>query len=359
MKGLVVLGLLLLQGTSAARPGAVAGLLHTREGAPAAAIRVSALPAPPPNIRPSDGQNYYGATTPLSTTVTDAQGRFRINDVLPGDYIVREVQRPGFTQTEPANGAGFPVTVIGNQITFGVVFGNRSAVDWGDAPASYGTLSANNGARHGVLANFFLGDATDTTTAHLDDETNGIPSPDADGDDLSNTDDEDGVLFLTPIVPGEQATIRVDVSSGPFGSGFLQGWIDFSNDTILPDGRGAAFDLQPLNMTGSTTTVVAGSSLSGLHHLAANGSNGSANRTDWTFRVYLSTNSDISASDTLISTQVFSWNFGPVSSVTLNMLPVTIPGGTAAGRPPHVMFNGHQDGMRGMAGGNCAYTAQS
>jgi len=33
--------------------------------------------------------------------------------------------------------------------------------------------------------------------------------------------------------------------------------------------------------------------------------------------------------------------------------------GTDAGRPPHVRFRGHQDGMRGMAGGNCAYIAQS
>ena len=35
------------------------------------------------------------------------------------------------------------------------------------------------------------------------------------------------------------------------------------------------------------------------------------------------------------------------------------PGGTAAGRPPQVMLNGHQDGIRGMNGGNCAYIAQS
>ena len=33
--------------------------------------------------------------------------------------------------------------------------------------------------------------------------------------------------------------------------------------------------------------------------------------------------------------------------------------GTDAGRPCQVMFSGHQDGMRGMAGGNCAYIAQS
>lgn len=35
------------------------------------------------------------------------------------------------------------------------------------------------------------------------------------------------------------------------------------------------------------------------------------------------------------------------------------PGGTEAGSPPHVMFNVHHDGIRGMAGANCAYIAQS
>ena len=33
--------------------------------------------------------------------------------------------------------------------------------------------------------------------------------------------------------------------------------------------------------------------------------------------------------------------------------------GTDDGNPPHVTFNGHQDGIRGRAGGNCAYIAQS
>lgn len=162
--------------------------------------------------------------------ITDSQGRFRIQNVLPGTYFVREVQRPGFVQTEPPNGAGVLVTVIGNQVNFGVTFGNRAAIDWGDAPASYGTLKANNGPSHGLLPGFFLGDASDTTVPHIDDEANGIPSADADGDDLNNFDDEDGVSFLTPLVPGQNATIRVDVSSGSYGSGILQGWIDFNND---------------------------------------------------------------------------------------------------------------------------------
>jgi hypothetical protein len=80
--------LLLLQGATAARPGVVTGQLQTREGTPAAAIRISALPAPPPNIRPSDGQNYYSTTAPASTTLTDAQGRYRLTNLAPGRYFI-------------------------------------------------------------------------------------------------------------------------------------------------------------------------------------------------------------------------------------------------------------------------------
>ena len=84
----VVLALLLLLQATAARPGVVTGQLQTREGMPAAAIRISALPAPPPNIRPSDGQNYYAATAPASTALTDAQGRYRLANLAPGRYFV-------------------------------------------------------------------------------------------------------------------------------------------------------------------------------------------------------------------------------------------------------------------------------
>ena len=83
-----LLALLLLLQATAARPGVVAGRLQTKEGAPAAAIRISALPAPPVNIRPSDGQNYFATIAPASTALTDAQGRYRLANLAPGRYFV-------------------------------------------------------------------------------------------------------------------------------------------------------------------------------------------------------------------------------------------------------------------------------
>lgn len=88
MIGVASVFLVLLQAAAPARPGVVTGQLQTPQGAPAAAIRISALPAPPPNILPSDGQNYYATTAPAGTTLSDAQGRYRLTNLAPGRYFI-------------------------------------------------------------------------------------------------------------------------------------------------------------------------------------------------------------------------------------------------------------------------------
>jgi len=91
--------------------------------------------------------------------------------------------------------------------------------DFGDAPdPSYPTLMASNGARHMPSA-FFMG-------ASMDCEVDGQPNVGASGDDDSFMDDEDGVVFLTSLVPGQKATVQVTCSQ----NGFLDAWIDFNGD---------------------------------------------------------------------------------------------------------------------------------
>lgn len=91
-------------------------------------------------------------------------------------------------------------------------------IDWTDAPVSYQTLAVNNGAHH-VAVGVYLGGQRDA-------ETDGIPTPGADGDDLSNLPDEDGVTFTSPVQPGGIATVRVVAS----GAGVLDAWMDFNNN---------------------------------------------------------------------------------------------------------------------------------
>ena len=94
--------------------------------------------------------------------------------------------------------------------------------DWGDAPdPTYPTLSANFGASHTIVAGFQMG-------MLIDAEPDGIPHPNALGDDMNNMQDEDGVMFTSPIIPGGTATVDVDMSFSL--GGVLDAWLDFDGD---------------------------------------------------------------------------------------------------------------------------------
>ena len=61
----------------------------------------------------------------------------------------------------------------------------------------------------------------------VDGEIDGQPSLSAEGDDLfDGSDDEDGVIFVTPILAGGMASVSVHASV----QGFLNAWVDFNID---------------------------------------------------------------------------------------------------------------------------------
>ena len=94
------------------------------------------------------------------------------------------------------------------------------SLDFGDAPdPSYPTLLASGGARHVLVGGVFLGNSADS-------EPDGQPTPLADGDDNDGNDDEDGVIFTSPLIPGGTATVDVNAST----AGILDAWIDFDGD---------------------------------------------------------------------------------------------------------------------------------
>jgi hypothetical protein len=94
-----------------------------------------------------------------------------------------------------------------------------SALDFGDAPdPTYPTLLANNGARHTIVADLFLGRGVDA-------ERDGQPDAAAAGDDRNGAD-EDGVVLLSALQPGMDAVIEVTASA----PGYLNAWIDFERD---------------------------------------------------------------------------------------------------------------------------------
>ena len=111
-------------------------------------------------------------------------------------------------------------------------------LDFGDAPAPYPTLADDDGARH-RLGSLFLG-----TTVSA--EADGQPSTDADADD------DDGVVFLGPFVPG--ASTDVDVTASEAGT--IEIWWDFDQDGVWDDPG----DQQPVQqgISAGTTTYSIG-----------------------------------------------------------------------------------------------------
>jgi gliding motility-associated-like protein len=90
--------------------------------------------------------------------------------------------------------------------------------DFGDAPETYGS------ADHIIDGTSrFLGLKPDAEAAQL-------YSPEADGDDRSGSDDEDGVTF-PDMIQGTRVTVRIDI----VGSGRLNGWIDWNSDGDFDD----------------------------------------------------------------------------------------------------------------------------
>ncbi|MFT6758443.1 MAG: LruC domain-containing protein [Chitinophagales bacterium] len=109
----------------------------------------------------------------------------------------------------------------------------RTLLDFGDAPDTYSTSMATNGARHEVGGNIFLG-----TT--VDGETQAYISPSS--DDEVSSDDEDGVNFITSLSAGAEAIVNVETND----IGYLNAWIDFdkngvfSSDEKVVDGQALA-----------------------------------------------------------------------------------------------------------------------
>ncbi|QDV84799.1 S8 family serine peptidase [Stieleria magnilauensis] len=98
-----------------------------------------------------------------------------------------------------------------------------TGMDFGDAPAPYRVLDSQGGAKH-VATGPRLG-------ARRDGEADGVPSAQADADDLAGEDDEDGVTFENLQAGSNTASIVVDAQNIS-GQAFIDAWIDFDHDGV-------------------------------------------------------------------------------------------------------------------------------
>jgi hypothetical protein len=115
--------------------------------------------------------------------------------------------------------------------------------DWGDAPAPYPTLRADDGARHAIIDNNGDGLNDLTLGQDADPELDGTPDPLAQGDDDSGLlDDEDGVVFSGSFAPGSSVEVAITSS----GAGLINAWIDFNEDGDWDDPGEQIFVDQPV-----------------------------------------------------------------------------------------------------------------
>ena len=121
-------------------------------------------------------------------------------------------------------------------------------LDFGDAPESYGVLLNDNGPRHIIDPDLSLG------VPNIDDERNGIPSANADGDDLDNVDDENGLNGGFPPLSSSATTysVQIDVQNDTGDTAYLYGYLDWNKDGDFDDANERS-DQVVVNSSGAYT----------------------------------------------------------------------------------------------------------
>ncbi|MEM1319214.1 MAG: FG-GAP-like repeat-containing protein [Bacteroidota bacterium] len=111
-----------------------------------------------------------------------------------------------------------------------------AAVDYGDAPASYGTIcyTINPGGHTNNPAGVPF---APTRFGNLvDGDTTNFNTTNADGDDTDGNDDEDGITFIGGLNLNKNTTEQLSVTwSSNDRQGEIYGWIDFNGDGDFDD----------------------------------------------------------------------------------------------------------------------------
>jgi uncharacterized repeat protein (TIGR01451 family) len=178
-----------------------------------------------------------------------------MTEIIEIDDVTDLVTLEDGSQDKGADGVnGFPDNQVDETYDFGF-----AGLDYGDLPEeaqdeAFNTRMEENGPIHVIRPDLYLGEC-------VDGERDGSPDNDAgqfDGEDGDNDlgddgsdstfdrpeaceDDENGIEFITPLIPENEACIRVTYTA-PTGGAVLQGWIDWNGNGEF-DLPGEALDL--------------------------------------------------------------------------------------------------------------------
>ena len=199
-----------------------------------------------------------------ANATTDASGMYMFGDLWPGDYEVTFTQpddmvpteydaadgdQPNDNDADPANGLTTPTVTIESRDTIPSLDAGFYGEDYGDAPDSFVTTEGNDGPRHVIQPDKYLG-------AGVDAERDAAPEAKAGSDGTGGDDntasayskgtvagsDEDGIAFVTPLIPGHEACVEVTATNAT-GDAYLTGWIDFDGDGTFAAGEQLLFDV--------------------------------------------------------------------------------------------------------------------
>ncbi len=205
--------------------------------------------APPPITSPPQSRTNIAGTTATFTVVSSNPGPLTYAWYFQGTQLLPGADTATLTlpNVQLASAGAYHVVVTGPGGSSTSSTANLTVweVDFGDAPAPYPTLLANDGARHILVPGVFLG-------LRVDHETDGAPSADALGDDSAGSpDDEDGVTLNGPWLAGQTVSITVVASV----SGSLNAWADFNGNGSWADAGEQIFADQMLTAGANELTV--------------------------------------------------------------------------------------------------------
>ncbi|MEM7001430.1 MAG: GEVED domain-containing protein, partial [Pseudomonadota bacterium] len=168
-----------------------------------------------------------GQTGTFGAGYFDVEGRLYFSRNKDGNVFVVDIDQQQYTASLFALGPSSSTNDGARCALAPVTDSNNTDIDFGDAPQSYGTMLADNGARHGLSLNpsLYLGDG-------VDGESDASPAPLAD-DSVDGNDDEDGVDFATGLQAGNTAILVVRAAA----VGNLNAWIDVNQSGTFDAGE--------------------------------------------------------------------------------------------------------------------------
>ncbi|MDZ7722518.1 MAG: SdrD B-like domain-containing protein [candidate division KSB1 bacterium] len=200
-------------------------------------------------------------SSPDQSTLTDSTGGYSFTVKPENDStlcLLYEKSKNGWTVTSDS---AYYVNVHAGQVVTGIDFGNYQRessefFDFGDVPTPYDPF-----AHYTVHQSFYLGSGIDSELAHQ-------PDSDAQGDDKADSDDEDGIVLTSALLPGQHASLDATVYGTAEHEPRLEIWIDFDQNNVW-DNYDKIVDDHVTTGTYTYPFLVPGTALTGKTYMRA------------------------------------------------------------------------------------------